>query len=127
MKILAVIVVILGLASAVLGVIFTINSGTAQNEVADSIAPLPLDQLDARYETVKSSQMAMAAQEGQAIQNGQAPSEMYSWLTLQRTSLGLARSNAGLSQLTLTLGIVNIVIGVGLILTGIVVFRRAAV
>lgn len=124
MKILSVIVVILGLASVVLGIVFTISSGTAENEVAESIAPLALDQLDARYESVKSSQMAMAAQEGQAIQNGQAPSDMYSWLTLQRTSLGLARSNAGLSQLTRTLGIVNIVIGAGLVLTGIIAFRR---
>ncbi len=124
MKILSVIVVILGLASVVLGIVFTISSGTAEDEVAESIAPLPLDQLDVRYETVKSSQMAMATQEGQAIQNGQAPSDMYTWLTLQRTSLGLARSNAGLSQLTRTLGIVNIVIGVGLILTGIIAFRH---
>ncbi len=127
MKILSVVVVILGLASMVLGIIFTISSGSAEDEVAESIAPLPLDQLDARYETVKANQMAMAAAEGAAIQSGQAPSDMYTWLTLQRTSLGLARSNAGLSQLTRTLGIVNIVIGAGLVLTGIVALRRSAV
>lgn len=124
MKILSVIVVFLGLASLVLGILFTINSGSAEDEVAESIAPLPLDQLDARYESVKSSQLTLAVQESEALQNGQAPSEMYSWLTLQRTSLGLARSNVGLSQLTRTLGILNIAIGAGLVLTGFVGLRR---
>lgn len=126
MRVLSVIVVFLGLASLVVGILFTINSGSAENEVSESIAPLPLDQLDARYDAVKTNQLAMAAQEGAAIQNGQAPSEMYSWLTLQRTSLGLARSNVGLAQLTRTLGILNIIIGAGLVLTGIVALRRAA-
>ncbi len=125
MKALSIIVLILGLASLVMGVIFVINSGTARTEVADSIAPLPLENLDAQYDTVKSAQQQMAGQEGAAIQQGN-PSSNYIWLTLQRTSLGLARSNIGTARLTMTLGYITAVIGVALIVVSLGMLRKAS-
>ena len=124
MKTLAIIVVILGLATMVMGVILVVNSGSARSEVADSIAPLPLENLDAQYDTVKSAQMQLAQQEGAAIQQGN-PSANYVWLTLQRTSLGLARTNMGTARLTLTLGYLNLIIGIGLVIVSLGMFRKA--
>ena len=125
MKVLAAIVLILGLACLVMGIIFTINSGSARDEVATSISPLTLDQLDAQYDQVVAGQQAMAPAEAAAIQSGQAPSALYTWMTLQRTSLGLARSNVGLASLTLTLGVLNILIGVGLGSISVYMMKRA--
>lgn len=124
MKTLAIIVVILGLASIVMGIIFVLNSGTARDEVAESIAPVTLADLDGRYDQVKSAQMQTAQAEGAAIQQGN-PSSTYVWLTLQRTSLGLARSNVGIADLTMIMGYLNIVIGIGLIIVSLGMFRRA--
>ena len=125
MKTLAILVVILGLASLVMGIILVINSGPARDEVAESINPLTLANLDAQYDQVKSAQMQMAQQEGAAIQQGN-PSSGYVWLTLQRTSLGLARSNVGLANLTQILGYVNIVIGIALVIVSLGMMRKTS-
>jgi hypothetical protein len=124
MKALAIIVLILGLASLVMGIIFVINSGSARDEVADSVAPLPLADLDARYDQVKAGQMQLAPAEQAAIQGGQAPGSLYTWMTLQRTSLGLARSNVGIADLTQILGYLNIVIGIALIVVSLGMMRQ---
>ena len=42
MRVMAVIVVILGLASLVFGILFVTQAASAEQEIADSIAPLPL-------------------------------------------------------------------------------------
>ena len=123
MKTLAILVVILGLASLVMGIIFVVNSGSARAEVADSINPLPLANLDAQYDQVKGAQQQMAQQEGAAIQQGN-PSAGYVWMTLQRTSLGLARSNVGIANLTQILGYLNIVIGIALVVVSLGMFRK---
>jgi len=125
MKALAIIVLILGLASVAMGIIFVLNSGTARDEVATSIAPLPLENLDAQYDQVKSSQMQLAQAEGAAIQQGN-PSSTYVWLTLQRTSLGLARSSVGIADLTMIMGYLNIVIGIGLVIVSLGMMRKVS-
>jgi uncharacterized membrane protein HdeD (DUF308 family) len=126
MKTLAIIVLILGLASLVMGVIFVINSGSARNEVADSIAPLPLGNLNAQYDQVRAGRLQMAPAEGAAINAGQAPSALYSWMTLEETSLGLARSSAGVANLTMILGYLNLVIGIALIIVSLGMMRKTA-
>jgi hypothetical protein len=110
-------VMVVGIVVLVFGVVFTIQSGSAKQQVADSIAPLPLKQVNASYDSVTEKQKNIMATEESSIQAGKAaPSSMYNYLTIQRTSLGLAKSNIGLANLILTIGIVNIVLGMGMIL-----------
>ena len=126
MRVIAVIIMLLGLASLALGVLFIMGSIDAEDEVAESIQPLPLAQLDAQYDAVKAKHAQIKAAEEPQIQAGQAqPSAMYNYLTIQRTALGLARTNVGVAQSAMTGGIVNAVLGVGLLLTGIAIFRKA--
>jgi len=125
MRVMAIIIVILGLASLVLGILFITEASSAEDEIAESIAPLPLDGVDSRYEDVKAQQSAMRAVEGPAIQSGADPSAMYNYLTIQRTSLGLTRSQIGLASLTRTSGIINIIVGLGLILAGVGLFKKS--
>ena len=117
MRTIAVIIIILGLASLVFGILFTTQSGTARQEVADSIAPLPLDQLDGRYDQVK-------AQYEQMRDSGAQPSVEYNYLTVQKTGLGLARANVGTANAVMFYGIVDIIVGLGLILTGIAMLKK---
>ena len=125
MRVIAIIVMILGLASLALGVLFVTESFSAEDEIAESIAPLPLDDVDSRYEQVKEQQSAMRAMEEPAIQGGADPSAKYNYLTLKRTSLGLTRSQIGLASFTRTSGIINVVLGAGLILAGIGLLRKS--
>jgi len=124
MRAIGIIVLILGVAGLAFGVLFIPQSYSAEDEIAESIAPLPLDQVDSRYDEVKAQQSAMRAMEGPAIQSGADPSAMYNYLTIQRTSLGLTRSQIGLVSFTRTSGIINIILGVGLILAGIGLMRK---
>ena len=126
MRVIAVIIMLLGVASLALGVLFITGAISAEDEVAESIQPLPLAQLDAKYEEVKAKQAQIKMAEEPKIQAGQAqPSAMYNYLTIQKTGLGLARANVGVAQSALTGGIVNAVLGVGLVLAGIGIFRKA--
>jgi hypothetical protein len=119
MRVIAIIIVILGVASLALGVLFVTEASSAEQEVADSIQPLKLSEVDAKYEAVKTQQTALRATEEPQIQAGQAaPSAMYNYLTIQRTSLGLTRSQIGLASFTRTSGIINVILGLGLILVG---------
>lgn len=117
MRAIAVIIIILGLASLVFGILFTTQSVTARQEVADSIDPLPLDQLDAQYDTVK-------AQYDQMRQAGTQPSVEYNYVAVQKTGLGLARSNIGTANAILLYGLIDIIVGLGLALTGIALLRK---
>ena len=114
MRAIAVIIIILGLASLVFGILFTTQSGTARQEVADSIAPLPLDQLDAKYDEAKGAidQMKAAGNE--------PPLE----LTVQKTGLGLARANVGTAKAIMLYGLIDIIVGLGLALTGVAMLRK---
>jgi len=125
MRVSAVVVLILGLVALVFGIVFITQAGSAEDEIAESIAPLQLDDVDSRYEDVKAQQSAMRMVEGPAIQTGADPSAMYNYLTIQRTSLGLTRSQIGLASVTRTSGIINIIVGLGLILAGVGLFKKS--
>ncbi|MFC2062975.1 hypothetical protein ACFLS8_03435 [Chloroflexota bacterium] len=112
------VIFVVGIAVLVFGVIFIVQSGSAKQQVADSIAPLPLSQVNSTYDSVTEQQKAIMAAEEPNIKAGTAaPSAMYNYLTIQRTSLGLAKSNIGLANIILTMGIVDIVLGIGMVLT----------
>jgi hypothetical protein len=109
---------VVGIAVLVFGIIFVVQSGSAKQQVADSIAPLSLNQVNATYDSVTEHQKAIMAAEEPNIQAGKAaPSAMYNYLTIQRTALGLAKSNIGLANLILTMGIVDIILGIGMVLS----------
>ena len=125
MRAIAVIIIILGLASLVFGILFTTQSISARQEVADSIAPLTLDELDNKYDEVKAKQGALKMAEEPGIQAGQAqPSAMYNYLTIQKTGLGLARTNAGTATAIMMYGLIDIIVGLGLVLTGVAMLRK---
>jgi hypothetical protein len=126
MRAVALIIVIIGLASLVLGIIFIAEAGSAEQEIADSIQPVKISEVDAKYEAVKAKQSQLRAVEEPAIQAGTPPSAMYNYLTIQRTSLGLTRSQIGLASFTRTTGIINLILGVGLILAGLGLYKKSA-
>jgi hypothetical protein len=115
MRILGIIVIILGLVALVFGILFLPQASSAEQLVADSIAPnLTLDKVDATYDALTAQFKALKGTEPQYLQ-----------VLAQRTSVGLAKSNIGLASLIRMLGIVNIVIGLGLAATGVVLVRKA--
>ena len=125
MRVIAIVIVILGVASLAFGVLFVTQAGAAEQEIADKIQPLPLAELDARYDAVSAQQMSLRMAEEPQIQAGKAaPSAMYNYLTIQRTSLGLARANVGTAGFVMTSGIINIILGAGLILAGVGLLRK---
>ena len=126
MRIIATIVILLGLVTLVGGVVFVIGASMARQEVADSLVPVTLEELDDKYDAVKAKTDALKAVEEPQIQAGQAmPSAMYNYLSIQRTSLGLARANVGKARILGRNGIVDIVIGAGLVLGGLGLLRKA--
>ena len=125
MRVMAIIILVLGVASLALGVMFITEASAAEQEIADSIQPLKISEVDGRYEQVKANQMTLRAAEEPQIQAQKAqPSSMYNYLTIQRTSLGLTRSEIGLVSFTRTTGIIDIVLGLGLILAGLGLFKK---
>ena len=121
----AIVIAALGVAGLVLGIIFITQASSAEQEIANELQPLPIAEVDAKYEAVKTNQIALAMSEEPGIQAGTAaPSAMYNYLTVQRTSLGLARANIGLAGFVRTNGIIDIVLGLGLILAGVGLFKR---
>jgi hypothetical protein len=129
MKTLGVLIILAaGAVSLVFGIIFIVQSGSGRQQVADDIAPLTLDQLDAKYDEVVTKYNAMRAAEEPKIQAGQAaPSTTYNYLTIQKTGLGLARTNIGLADFTRTTGIIDIVLSVGLLFTGVLLLQKKTV
>ena len=121
----AIVVVVLGVVGLVFGIIFITQAGSSEKEVAESIQPVTLSELDATYEAVKTKQMAIRAAEEPNIQaETAAPSAMYNYLTIQRTALGLARTNVGLAGFVRISGIIGIIVGLGLILAGAGLFKK---
>jgi len=122
----AVVVAVLGVVSLVFGIIFVAQASSAEQEITSEIQPLKIAEVDAKYEAVKTNQMALAKTEEPKIQAGTAaPSAMYNYLTIQRTSLGLARANIGLAGFVRTSGIIDIIVGLGLILAGAGLFKKS--
>lgn len=126
MRTIGTLVILLGLAVLVLGIVLMTQASTARNEVADSIAPLTLEDLDGRYDLTDASADKYKNAEEPMIQTGQAePSNMYIYLSQQRTSLGLARANVGKARMLNWSGIINIIAGAGLVLAGLGLLRKA--
>lgn len=121
----AIVIAVLGVVCLVFGIIFITQAGSAEQEIASELQPLEISEVDAKYEEVKTNQTALARNEEPNIQAGTAaPSPMYNYLTVQRTSLGLARANIGLAGSVRTNGIIDIIIGLSLILAGIGLFKK---
>jgi hypothetical protein len=114
MRFLALLVVILGIAALVFGIIFFPQASDAKQKVVDAlIAPVTLDNLDATYDAVNAQFKAMAQTD-----------PMYIPTLAKRTSLGLAKTNVGTAKFVNTMGIVNIIVGVGLMLGGCALWMR---
>jgi hypothetical protein len=124
MRIVSILVAVLGLFVLVLGIVFLTQAGSAEKQIADEIQPLKVADVNTTYDGVKAKQMQLAQKEGAAIQAGN-PSGTYTYLTLQRTSLGLTRSNLGIARFTRTAGIVNIILGAGVLLLAIGMLTRS--
>jgi hypothetical protein len=126
MRVLGIIIIILGLVGVVFGILFFPQASSGRNEVADSIAPIPLDHLNATYDAVVVKHDQIRAAEEPNIQAGKAmPSDMYNYLSAQRALLGLAKSNIGTVDFVQFMGIVCICMGVGVAAAGFYVFRKA--
>jgi hypothetical protein len=113
MRILSLIVIILGIAAIVFGVLFVMEAGSGQKEIEESIAPLTIDKVSDTYDMVK----AQLAQVPQTDPN-------YLPTSLQKTSLGLAKANIGAVKNARMSGYVNMGVGLAFILTGIVCFGK---
>ncbi|MGD1120124.1 MAG: hypothetical protein ABR886_11675 [Dehalococcoidales bacterium] len=128
MRVLGIIVIILGLVSVVLGVIFIPQSMSGHKQVADSVLPLQLSQVNPMYDSISAKFDQIMAAEEPNIQAGKAaPSAMYNYLAAQRALLGLAKANVGTTSAVMMNGIVDIAAGLGLILVGFVVMRKKAI
>jgi hypothetical protein len=121
MRLLALLVVILGIATLVFGIMFIPQASDAKKKVADSLtAPVTLDTLDATYDKISGSFDQLKAA-------GMPSSDpQYVMILGQRTSLGLARSNVGVAKVLNTMGIVNIIAGVGFIFAGCALMMKKA-
>jgi predicted PurR-regulated permease PerM len=120
MRAIAIIVVILGIAAIVFGILFIPQASSAKQKVADSLtSPVTLDNLDATYDQISGSYDQLKA--------SRMPSSdpQYVMVLGQRTSLGLARTNVGTANAVMTNGIVDILIGLGLVLGGFALLRKA--
>jgi hypothetical protein len=116
MRTIAIIVLILGVASLVFGIYFVVYGSDGKQEVADNIAPLPLDKLDATYDEAKAGIQQMEA----------AGIEPELSLKLKKTGLGLSRANVGTARFAFYSGIVDIIIGAGLILAGVGLLKKSS-
>jgi hypothetical protein len=114
----ALVIIAVGAISLVFGIVFIVQSGSARQEIADDIAPLTLDQVDAQYDAVVLQHEAIMQKEPLVRAGKAEPSATYNYLTIQRTSLGLTRTNIGLADFTKTTGIIDIILGVGLLFAG---------
>jgi hypothetical protein len=119
MRSLALLVVILGIAVLVFGIIMFPQASSARQKVADSLtSPVTLDNLDDMYDQISGAFDQLKA-------SGMPSSDpQYVMVLGQRTSLGLARSNVGLARKIQTDGIVDILIGVGLVFGGCAMVMR---
>jgi hypothetical protein len=120
MRVLAILVIILGIAAIVFGILFIPQASSAKQKVADSLtAPVTLDNLDATYDQISGAFNQLKA-------SGLPSSDpQYVMVLGQRTSLGLARSNVGTANAVRTNGIIDIILGLGLVLGGFCLLRKA--
>jgi hypothetical protein len=119
MRILALLVIILGIAALVFGIIFFPQASSAKQKVADSLTSgVTLDTLDATYDKIDGSLKQLQA-------SGMPSTDpQYVMVFGQRTSLGLAKTNVGVAKVLQTMGIVDIIAGVGLVFAGCALWRK---
>ncbi len=114
MRTLGIIVIVLGLVGVVLGIIFLPMASSAEQAVADSIAPkLTIDQVDATYQQLDAAVKQMV---------GNEPTYLATYA--QKIGVGLAKSNLGTAKLVRYLGILNLCLGAGLAATGVVLVLK---
>jgi predicted nicotinamide N-methyase len=115
MRTLGIIVIILGLVGVVFGILFLPMASSAEQQVADSIAPkLTLDKIDATYEQLDAAVKQMV---------GNEPTYLATYA--QKIGVGLAKANMGTAKLVRFLGILNICLGVGVAAAGaVLVFKK---
>jgi hypothetical protein len=119
MRVLAILVIILGIAAIVFGILYIPQANSARQKVADSLtSPVTLDNLDATYDQISGTFDQLKA-------SGMPSSDpQYVMVLGQRTSLGLARTNVGTAKMVMTNGIIDIILGLGLVLGGFALLRR---
>jgi hypothetical protein len=110
----AAVVAIVGVVCLVFGVMFILEAGNSQQEVADEVAPIALSELNATYDQISNAYSA--------YKGSNTPEE--SGYLLQKTSLGLAKSNIGTIQFVRNMGILEIVLGGGLVLVSVGLFLK---
>ncbi len=114
MRILSLVTIILGIAAIAFGVLFVFQANAGNTEIADSIAPLPLDQVASKYDEVSLM-----------VKNVPQTDPSYLMIAGQRTSLGLAKANIGNVKAVRMNGFVNIGVGLALVLGGVVLYRKS--
>jgi hypothetical protein len=125
MRILAIVTILVGLAAIIFGILFIPQASSAEEEIAAQIAPLPLDQLNGKYDEVVAKYNAlMAAEEPQIQAKTAAPSSTYAYIAGQRALLGLAKSNMGTAKFVRLNGIIDIMVGLGLVAAGTVLLVK---
>jgi hypothetical protein len=126
MRVMAILVIILGLATLVFGILFIPQASSGEQEIADSVAPLKLSEVNDHYDAVSAAFNQYMAKEEPAIQTHTAEaSATYNYLSAQRALLGLAKANMGTAKMVRTTGIVDIIAGLGLVLAGLALLRKA--
>ena len=124
-RIMGMVVAILGVASLVMGIMFFMQAGSSKQEITDDIAPVLISEVNAKYDLVRTKQIAIMATEEPKIQAGQAlPSDLYNYLSAQRALLGVAKSNLKVVGALQISGIIDIVVGFGLGLAGVALLRK---
>ena len=107
------ILVLIGVACIVFGVMFIMKAGESRQAVVDELATsaVTLDTLNDKYDAAKAGL-------AQALAAGAAGTESAQSIGWQKASLGLAKSNVGTIDFIQNSGILTIVIGVGFVLAG---------
>ena len=124
-RVMAIFIGILGIAVLVFGAIFIVRAGSGEQQISDEIQPLKLAEVNARYDAVKAKQLEMAKVEEPQIQAGKsAPSAMYNYLSVQKSTLGVVKANITLAGAVRMLGIMSLIAGLGLLFAAAVLFRK---
>jgi hypothetical protein len=124
-RFMATIVGILGVVVLVFGVMFIIQAGSGEQKVSDEIQPLKIEEVNAKYDAVKTKQIAIRDAEEPQIQAGKAaPSAMYNYLSVQKASLGVAKANIALAGFVRYVGIVSLAAGLGLVFIAALMMRK---
>jgi ABC-type dipeptide/oligopeptide/nickel transport system permease component len=110
MRVLGIIIIILGLVGVVFGALFLPMASSAEQAVADSIAPkLTIDKVDATYEQLDAAVKQM---------KGDEPAYLATYA--QKVGVALAKANLGTAKLVRYLGILSLCLGVGVAAAGVV-------